>query len=184
MYTDNGRNILTVTDLRLAEEYFQQIQTTLDNLHHLLFGGHPPPSPAAMELNDQTFASLFGPRSNDPGILGQSTPQPPSLLSPFRDPIRSSRSGPGSIPRRSNIRSPQTSIPKSSRLPLPQSVRPSLRSPVLPSQISQHTAPKQPSLPTHASQTKIGKPSIKKGPNKEKFSLKWESRVKNRMVIR
>ena len=119
MYTDNGRNILTVTDLRLAKEYFQQIQTTLDNLHHLLFGGHLSPSPASLELNNQTFASLFGPRSNDPKILGQFTPQPPSLLSLFRDPIRSSRSRPGSIPRRPNIQLPQTSIPKSSCLPLP-----------------------------------------------------------------
>ena len=183
MYTDNSRNILTVADFWLAEEYFQQIQTTLDNLNRLLFDGHPPPSPAVMELNNQTFAFLFGPRSNDPKILGQSTLQPPFLLSVFRNPIQSSRSEPESIPRRPNIQSPQPSIRKLSHLSLPQSVCPSSRSPVLPFQISQHAAPKQPFLPTHASQTKIGKPLIKKRPNKEKFSLKWESRIKNRMVI-
>ena len=45
MYIDNGRNILTISDLWLAEEYFQQIRQTIDSLHYLLFGGKPPPLP-------------------------------------------------------------------------------------------------------------------------------------------
>ena len=70
VYTDNGKNILTVIDFWLAKKYFQPIQTILDNLHYLVFGGHPPPSFAAMELNNQTFAFLFVSRFNDPEILG------------------------------------------------------------------------------------------------------------------
>ena len=35
MYTKNDRNIFIVTDLWLIEEYFQQIEITLDNLHYL-----------------------------------------------------------------------------------------------------------------------------------------------------
>lgn len=45
MYIDNGRNILAASDLRLAQDYFEQIQQTLDSLHHLLLAGLPSASP-------------------------------------------------------------------------------------------------------------------------------------------
>lgn len=155
----------------------------LDSFHHLLFGSHPFFFPATMELNNQIWASLFGPRSNGSRFLGQPTPQPLSLLFLFRDLIRSSRSGPGSISRWQNIRLTQLSLPKFPRLPFSQSARLFLRSPVLPSQIPQRATPKQLFIPTHVFKPKIGKPSIKKRSNKGGFSLKWENQVKKKLII-
>lgn len=49
MYIDNGRNISTISNLQLAEEYLQQIHQTLESLHHLtsiwpiVSGTHSPP---------------------------------------------------------------------------------------------------------------------------------------------
>ena len=43
MYINNGQNILTISNLRLVEEYFKQICQTLDSLYHLLFGNQAPP---------------------------------------------------------------------------------------------------------------------------------------------
>lgn len=59
MYIDNGRNILTISNLWLAQDYFRQIQQSLDSLHNLLFAGLLPPSLLMPQLNAETTISVF-----------------------------------------------------------------------------------------------------------------------------
>lgn len=174
MYIDNGRNILAASDLRLAQDYFEQIQQTLDSLHHLLFAGLPSASPyTTIKYGNCDFSNWFSSGWRSP--LPSS--QLPSLLSPFRETIRSSRSVPGSIPRRGR------ELPRPSPRISPRSPR--LSHPKAPSQIPRLAPPKPLFLPIHASKTKISKVLSQKEPRKErKSALKRECRLRQSMVIR
>ena len=112
MYINNGWNILTTSDLRLAKEYFKQIRQTLNSLHYLLFGNQAllllllpesflPPLPLAFSFSRSSFGAI--PRRPLSSI-------PRSASSIPRLPIHTSRST-SSIPRLSTYTS-QTKIPK------------------------------------------------------------------------
>lgn len=129
-----------------------------------------PPPPLTPQLNTEVVTSVFGFLPS-----GWRSPlpssQPPSLLSPFRETIRSSRSVAGSIPRRGR-ESPRPSPRISPRSPR-------LSHPKAPSQIPRLAPPNPLFLPIHASKTS------QKEPRKERKSApKRECRLKQSMVIR